>query len=92
MKGLSFEDPWLAAATYSGSVLLMDVEAILRGGRGSEILQSGQVAARKMQQSSRRAARQRLSGPRGSVLCVDIADRYLACGSGILLFREMCCS
>lgn len=56
----------------------MDVEAILRGGRGVDILQTPSRKSR----DSQRASRQRFTGPNGSALCVDIADSHLACGSG----------
>ena len=77
VKDLKFEDPWLAAATYSGSVLLLDVEAVLRGGGG------GRIAGRHRGfQTKQRAVRHRLLGPKGAAFCVDIADNFLACGSG----------
>ena len=56
----------------------MDVEAVLRGGRGVDI----SVAGGRRSQDPHRASRQRFTGPNGSALCVDIADSYLACGSG----------
>ena len=56
----------------------MDVEAILRGGRAADI----SPAAGRKAHDPHRASRQRFTGPNGSALCVDIADSYLACGSG----------
>lgn len=84
MKGLSYEDPWLAAATFSGSVLLMDIEALLKGGRGSDATpsRSGSFAGFQARGVRQRAVRQRFSVPKGPAHCVDIADSYLACGSG----------
>ena len=85
VKDLKFEDPWLAAATYSGSVLLLDVEAVLRGGGGSgeAVASQRRIAGRHRGfQGKQRAVRHRLSGPKGAACCVDIADNFLACGSG----------
>lgn len=88
VKGLSFEDPWLAAATYSGSILLLDIESALKGGRGGDVSSSSSSAATKKLCNTSRATRQRFTGPRGPALCVDMADCYLACGSGADLSSE----
>lgn len=76
LRGLSFEDPWLAAATSDGAVLLLDAESALRGGRGNDSTLHRRIPGRG------KAARQRLSGPSGPAFCVDISDNALACGSG----------
>ena len=81
IKSLSFEDPWLAAATYSGSILLLDIEAALKGGKGPDGASNSHRNRTPLQQPNR-AARQRLTVPMGPALCVDMADCYLACGSG----------
>ena len=80
MKSLKYEDPWLAAATADGSVLLIDVESSV-GTLNPPVRQRSRpvIEVGKKQ----KAARQRLNVSQGGALCVDIQDNYVACGAGL---------
>ena len=71
VQSLSFDDPWLASASSNGSVLLIDVDAQLRGGGGgSSRNPSGGPPCHK-----------HLHTHAGPAYAVDIADGRVVCGS-----------
>ena len=82
MKSLKYEDPWLAAATADGSILLIDVESSV-----GTLTPPGKQKGRPAIEVGKRqkAARQRLNVSQGGALCVDIQDNYVACGAGLLV-------
>lgn len=71
VNSLSLEDPWLAAALADGTVALLNIEAAMRqppqGGRPTA---QSPLPKRLFQQ------------PSGAACCADLADQWLAAGSG----------
>lgn len=79
VQSIAFDDPWMAAAMDDGATLLLSAEAAMRGGRAGD--------ARQGAPRSGGCAAVRRSFPgagAGPAYCVDIADQWLACGSGEL--------
>lgn len=79
VQSIAFDDPWMAAAMDDGATLLLNADAAMRGGRsgpgpGGRAAPRGGCAA---------VRRQFPSAGAGPAYCVDIADQWLACGSGV---------
>ena len=79
MSSLSLEDPWLAAA--HGAVSLIDVDVMMRGGRGG----GGASGSPPVRQ---------LPAPGTQLQCVDIADQWVAAGTktGIVQAFDYTCA
>ena len=78
VQSIAFDDPWMAAAMDDGATLLLNADAAMRGGRAGGLpsraalgaLPGGSIAVKRQFPGS------------GPAYCVDIADQWLACGSG----------
>ena len=79
VNSLSLEDPWLAAALTDGTVALLNTEAAMRQ------RQQGRTAAQSA--SSKRLFQQ----PSGAACCADLADQWLAAGSGDRPLLKLIC-
>ena len=79
VNSLSLEDPWLAAALTDGTVALVNIEAAMRQRQQSRT--AGQTS------STKRLFQQ----PTGAAWCADLADQWLAAGSGDYLWIKLLC-
>ena len=79
VQSIAFDDPWMAAAMDDGATLLLNADAAMRGGRASGL--PGRAALSAPPGGSIAVKRQ-FPGS-GPAYCVDIADQWLACGSGM---------
>ena len=70
VNSLSLEDPWLAAALTDGTVALLNIEAAMRQ------RQQGRTAAQPP------PPKRLFQQPSGAACCADLADQWLAAGSG----------
>ena len=74
VHALSFDDPYLGAALGDGSLVLVNADAAMRGGRGGSPLGSsgggGAPAARQFPGTGRPA------------YCVELRDQWMASGGG----------
>jgi hypothetical protein len=71
ISSISFEDPWVAATLLDGTLLLLNAEHSIRSGR------RGPVAPANLGSRARQ-----FPGQGGSAYCVQLADQWMACGSG----------
>ena len=85
MQSIAYDDPWMAAAMDDGATLLLNTDAAMRGGRagpGSRAGPRAHCAWDPLPSSAAAVKRQFPGAGGGPVYCVDIADQWLACGSG----------
>ncbi len=73
MHALSFDDPFLAAALGDGSLALVNVDAAMRGGRGSGSRGGGGGGVPAVRQ---------FPGSGRPAYCVELRDQWMACGGG----------
>lgn len=71
MCSLSFEDPWLAAASSDGAITLLDINAALKAKRAGGRQGQGPLAA---------SGARSFTAPGCSPQCVDVAGQWLAAG------------
>ncbi len=91
VQSIAFDDPWMAAAMDDGATLLLNADAAMRGGRAGPGSRAGPRArgTRDALPGSAAAVKRQFPGAgSGPAYCVDIADQWLACGSGELLALE----
>ena len=81
VHALSFDDPYLAAALGDGSLVLVNVDAAMRGGRGSSPRGGGSGSGVAP------PARQ-FPGTGRPAYCVELRDQWMASGGGAVPFSN----
>jgi hypothetical protein len=78
VQSIAFDDPWLVAALGDGSAVLLNVDSAMRGGRPGV-----RRCSRNAPGPGQPVRRQFVGGAACPAFCVDIADQWMACGTGV---------